>query len=249
MIGSSADLLEDNFREPYTAWKKQQGPETNRAILTALAPTIEGAIRTHVGPPNPLLTSRARVMTLQGLPAYDPKRGRLSSYTYNHLLGLKRANRQQTQILKVPERVVLDKYSLDSAEAELRAVLGTEPTDQQLADHTGFSPRRMAKIRKHQSGIAEGYMDESPDGAHDVFGGVQLLGKKDRSIWADVIYDELDDYHKKIMELAFGLNGRRPLPNHVIADKMSRSPGAISQAKLRIQKMLDQEQELSPFGG
>ena len=66
MLGSS-DMLEDSLREPYTAWKAAPGPDTNGPMLKALAPTIEGAIRTHVGEPNPLLTSRARLMTLEGL--------------------------------------------------------------------------------------------------------------------------------------------------------------------------------------
>lgn len=247
MIGASKDMLEDDLREPYTNWKAAPNPVTNTAMLKALHPTIEGAIRTHVGEPNPLLVSRGRVLAMQGLNGYDPKRGRLQSYMYNHLLGLKRANRQQTQVIKVPERVVMDKYHLEGATKELRAVLGREPTDDQIADHTGFSHGRIAKVRGYNSGISEGYMDDASEG--QVFGGVKSLGRPEKSYWADIVYDGLDDYHKRIMEMSFGLNGKKALPNQVIARKMSRSPGAISQAKLRIQKMLDEEHELSPFGG
>jgi len=248
VIGASSDLLEDDFREPYTAWKSAPGPLTNAAMLKALHPTIEGAIRTHVGEPNPLLVSRARVMTLQGLQGYDPKRGRLKSHMYNHLLGLKRANRQQTTILKVPERVQLDQYHLGQAADELRAVLGREPTDEQLADHTGFNPARIAKVRSYRSGLSEGGIEDATGG--QVFGGVTTPGGgPDPSYWRDIVYDGLDDHHKKVMELAFGLNGRKPLQNQEIAAKLHRSPGAISQAKGRIQKMLDEENDLSPFGG
>lgn len=251
MIGASSDMLEDDFREPYTAWKAKPGPATNSAMLKALHPTIEGAIRTHVGEPNPLLVSRARVMALQGLGSYDPKRGRLQSHMYNHLLGLKRANRQQTTILKVPERVQLDKYHLENANKELRAVLGREPTDAQLADHTGFSPARIAKVRSYQSGLSEGHMaDLEEQGLGFAGGGARIPGQAPaKSHWHDIVYDELDDYHKKVFELAFGLNGRKPMQNQKIAAKLNRSPGAISQAKARIQKMLDEEYELSPFGG
>jgi len=245
VIGASTDMLEDDFREPYTAWKAGATPVTNAAMLKALHPTIEGAIRTHVGEPNPLIVSRARSMAMGGLGSYDPKRGRLQNHMYNHLLGLKRANRQQTTILKVPERVAMDKYHLETASKELRAVLGSEPSDEQLADHTGFSPARMAKVRSYNSGISEGYMDDTAEG--QVFGGTKAQGPQ-KSHWADIVYDGLDDYHKKIMEHTLGLNGRKKLPNHVLAEKMNRSPGAISQAKLRIQKMLDEEHELSPFG-
>lgn len=250
MIGASKDMLEDDLRPHYEAWKTNPGPETNAAMLRALHPTIEGAIRTHVGEPNPLLVSRGRVMMLQGLAGYDPKRGRLNSYAYNHLLGLKRANRQQTTILKVPERVQLDKYHLETAVKELRAQLGREPTDAQLADHTGFNPARIAKVRSYRSGLSEGYVDDlEAAGVGFSGGGAQIPGGVPASHWRDIVYDELDEYHRAIMELAFGLNGRRPLQNQEIARKLGRSPGAISQAKLRIQKMLDEEHELSPFGG
>lgn len=246
MIGASTDLLEDDLRPPYTAWKATPGPATNAAMLTALKPTLEGAIRTHVGEPNPLLFSRARKLALDGLPSYDPKRGRLQNFMYNHLLALKRANRQQTQVLKVPERVALDKYHLETAVNELRAVLGREPTDDQLADQTGFSPTRIARVRTYQSGLAEGYLDDVGEG--QAFGGVKTLDRPERSYWTDIVYDSLDDHHKKVMEYAFGVHGRRPLQNQEIARKLNRSPGAISQAKARIQKMLDEEYELSPFG-
>lgn len=251
MIGAAFDMLEDDLRPTYTAWKKTPGPETNGAMLKALQPTIEGAIRTHVGEPNPLLISRARVMALQGLNSYDPKRGRLSSHMYNHLLGLKRANRQQTTILRVPERIQLDKFHLDNATKELTAQLGREPTDEQLADFTGFSPSRMSKVRSYKSGLSEGHIsDLEEQGVGFAGGGVTVPNAKpQRSHWQELVYDELDDHHKKVMEYAFGLNGRRPLPNQEIAAKMNRSPGAISQAKARIQAMLDEEYELSPFGG
>jgi hypothetical protein len=49
VIGVSPDLLEDDLRSHYEAWKAKPGPETNAAMLKALHPTIEGAIRTHVG--------------------------------------------------------------------------------------------------------------------------------------------------------------------------------------------------------
>lgn len=238
-------MLEPDLAGPYDAWKKAPGHGTNAAVLTALAPTIEGAIRTHVGAPNPLLTSQARLMALEGLGGYDPNRGRLKTHIYNHLLGLKRVNQQQTTILKVPERVALDKYHLTNAEDELRALYGREPTDDELEDHTGFNARRIAKVRSYRPGYAEGAMESGTD----VFGGVRAGGAMpELSPWASVIYDELDPYHRKVFEYAFGVNGRRPLPNHVIAQKLNRSPGAISQAKLRIQKLLNEEAELSPFG-
>lgn len=237
-------MIEDDYLEPYNAWKATPGPEANAAMLKTMHPMIESAIRTHVGEPNPLIVSRARKMALDGLRSYDPKRGRLQPHMYSHLTGLKRANRQQTTILKVPERVSLDRYHLSNAEAELANELGREPTDDEMADRTGFSPRRMARVRSYVPGIAEGTTEQVLDGNQV---GVQASGSTVNH-WHEMVYDELDPYHKKVMELAIGRHGRPVLSNQDIAARLQRSPGAISQAKARIQKMLDEEHEFSPFG-
>lgn len=241
----ATDLLEDDFREPYTAFKKTPTPDTRANLLTALHPVIEGAIRTHVGPPNPLLISRARMMTLDGLGNYDPSRGKLKTHLYNHLLGLRRVNRQQTQILKVPERIAMQRQRLDRAEQELTHTLGREPTDQEIADHTGIAVPRMSRVRSYKPGVAEGSLEAASGG---IYGGVVSPVNKHTQSWMAIIYDDLDPYHRRVMELSLGMNGRKPMANQDIARRLNRSPGAISQAKARIQALLNEEDELSPFG-
>lgn len=240
---ATGDMLEPEFRPTYDAWKSTPGPQTNSAFLKQLKPVMEGAIRTHVGDPNPLLFSRARMMTLEGLQSYDPARGRLKTHLYNHLQGLKRANRQQTQILKVPERIQLEHYQLGQIESELTNELGREPTDGEIADRTGFSPKRLATLRRYSPAVAEGAMVDPETGAEYSGETHDPQGDENRTR-LQLVYDDLDPYHQKIMELAMGLNGRRALPNDMIAAKMKRSPGAISQAKLRIQAAIDDLDEL-----
>lgn len=237
-------LLEPDMRKPYDAWKATPGPAANAAMLKHLEPTIQGAIRTHVGEPNPLLVSRARKLTLEGLGTYDPRRGRLQTHLYNHLQGLKRVNRQQTQILSVPERIQLDHYQLGRVEEELTNELGREPSDGELTDRTGFSMKRLAALRRYNPAVAEGAMTDPETGAG--FEGAAHDPQAERSrVALQLVYDELDPHHQKVMEYALGLNGRRALPNDMIAAKLKRSPGAISQAKKRIQDMLDEMDELS----
>lgn len=241
-------LTEEDFLEPYKAWKAEPGPVQNASILKTLHPTIEGAIRTHVGEPNPLLYGRARKMTLDGLQNYDPMRGRLQSHLYNHLQGLKRVNRQQTSILKVPERIQLGRQTLATAEQDLSHVLGRDPTDDELADATGFSVKRLSRIRSYNPAVAEGTLEAAHPDANEVFGDIRSARRPALPPWHQIIYDELSDFDKKVMELSLGLNGRQMMQNQAIAQKLGRSPGFISQRKALIQKMLNQEEELSPFG-
>lgn len=240
-------LIEEEFNEPYNAWKATPGPDANAAMLKTLDPVIQGAIKTHVGEPNPLLNSRARMMALEGLRSYDPARGRLQTHLYNHLQGLKRVNRQQTTIVKVPERVSLDRYHLDQYQRELADELGREPTDAELMDRTGFSSRRISRVRSYNPAVAEGMMED--EAGQSFAGAVKDPNAEARGMWQQMVYDDLDPYHQKVMEYTFGLNGRKPMQNQEIARKLGKSPGAISQAKLRIQKMLDEEQDLNPFTG
>lgn len=242
--------IEPEFDEPYQAWKKTPSPETNAAILKALKPTIEGAIKTHVGESNPLIESRARKLVLDTLPGYSADRGRLGSYVYSQLQGLKRINRQQTSILKTPERMAQDSYFLSQAEKELQNELGRPPTDSELADKTGLSPKRMKSVRTYYAPVSEGQMVDPETGMSGYSGSISNPWQQQRhSAWTNLVYDDLDPYHQQVMEYTLGMNGRRRLSNAQIATKLGRSPGAISQAKARIQALLDQGEELSPFGG
>lgn len=239
--------LEPEFEPHYLAWKQSPGPAANATILKHLDPVIQGAVRTHVGEPNPLLLSRAKLMTLEGLGRYDPARGRLKTHLFNHLQSLKRANRQQGMVVRAPERVVLDRYNLDRTASELAHELGREPTDRELMDRTGFSRKRLTRVRSYRPAVAEGALEDPETGQG--FTGAVGPADEARDVWVQLVYDDLDPYHQAVMEYALGLNGRSPLPNQEIARKLGRSPGAISQAKLRIQRMLDEEADLSPFTG
>lgn len=232
-------LLESQYAEPFTAWKAKQSPETNSAMLDALHPVIEGAVRAHVGEPDPLLMSKARRMTLEGLHSYDPSKGKLKTHLYGHLQGMKRAARQQGQILKVPERVSLDRSLLEQAETDLSHVLGRDPSDAELSDHTGFSPRRMARVRSFLPAAAEGTIEEASGG---VYGSLRTPGQPaGHGIWQDIVYHDLSPFDQKVMEHALGMHGRMPLSNQEIAAKLRRSPSYISQRAAAIQKLLDQE--------
>lgn len=242
--------LETEYEAPYTTWQADRTPDGNARMLEAVRPVVETAVHNYVGKSNPLILSRARLMALEGLRSYDPSRGRLNAHLYSHLQGLRRVNREQTTILHVPERVALDRHGLESAGNELRAELGRAPTDSEIADRTGFSPRRLARVRSYAPAAAEGAFETTESGG--VLGSTMVPGgvaDSRQALWRDVVYDELDAHHQKVMEYAFGLHGRRPLSNMDIAKKMGRSPGAISQAKRKIQLLLDEADELRPVVG
>lgn len=246
MTMSSNDRLEPEFKEPYEAWKSNPGPETNSAMLKALNPVIQKGVYANVGPgSHPLMTSRARQITLDSLGRYDRSRSQLQTHLMNQYRGLRRADRQSTEVLRAPERLLLDRNKLQEYEQELEDELGRPPTDNEIANRTGFSAKRMAKIRNWKPGAAEGQFERADANLLSSMG----VGPsaEARNLWVEMVYDDMPPIDQAIMEHTLGLNGKRVLSNAELARKLGRTPGAISQRKQRIQQALNEEAELSPF--
>jgi DNA-directed RNA polymerase specialized sigma subunit len=145
--------------------------------------------------------------------------------------------------------VAQDGYYLAQAGKDLQSELGREPTDSELADKTGLSFKRMHKVRQYHAPVSEGQIVDPETGMSGYSGAINNPWQQKRhSAWTQMVYDDLDPYHQQVMEHTLGMNGRRVASNADLAKKLGKSPGAISQAKARIQTFLDQGEELSPFG-
>lgn len=238
----NGDMLEEQHRDAYGRFAKDPSPASKAAFLKHLKPVIDSAINAHVGQSSPLLVSRARKMVLDAMKTYDPKRGRLQTHLFNQLQSLKRANRQLSTVVKVPERVAIDRYHLERYTKDLTDELGREPTDVELADRTGFSAKRIAKVRSYAPAVAEGTLTAASEG--NVYGQIDEVGSRRKSMWQELVYDDLSPQDQKIMEWTLGLNNRRVLSNMEIARKLGKSPGLVSQRKKHIQSLLDQEDEM-----
>lgn len=156
---------------------------------------------------------------------------------YNRMQSLKRENRQQNQIVSVPEGISLDRHSLESSSKELEAELGREPSDYELENHSGFSRKRIARIRQYRPAVSRTGLTATRD-SEDIEG-ERGLGAQ-RNIWHEMIYDDLDPIDQLIAEHSSGMHGRKVLSNQDIAKKLRRSPGLISQRKAKIQKLFDE---------
>lgn len=229
--------LEPNYQEAYNGWKIKPDKTSTGQLLRTLQPSIDRAIQAHVGEPHPLIRSRARNIVLKSLPTYDPAKSSLNTYVMNQLYSLRRVNRKQTQIISVPERWSHEAGTLARDEANLKEMLGREPTTGELADHSGVSLRRIARIRSFKQPLAEGQLEAAVDSGHTSFDPrVRDSAADDR--WADVIYMDLTPTDQKIMEHTLGMYGRPVLQNQQLANMLGLSAGAVSQRKAKIQAQL-----------
>jgi DNA-directed RNA polymerase specialized sigma subunit len=150
--------------------------------------------------------------------------------------------------IRIPERQLLDRRHVENSSLELTDKLGREPSDDELADYTSMSIKRIRKVRGINPPMMEGFFASLAERGEEG-GFTPSVQNPDSAGWFDLVYQDLDPIDQKIVEYTMGLNGQPKMSNKEIAAKLNRSPGLISQRKAAIQAKLDQESELSPFGG
>ena len=239
------DYLEPEYKDAYESWEQDNTPEGNATMLQAIDPIVQKGASMYGGGQSPLTRSRARKLALQSLSNYDRNRSRLQSHLLNQMQGLRRTSHQQHTVIHVPERVMLDSHKLHRYTQELQDELGREPTDDELSNKVGVSLKRIKYVREWQPGLTTGQLSAAdPEGSPSI-----NSSNKSHDAWLEVVYDSIPPMDQKIMEWSLGLHGHNQLSNKEIASKLSRSPGAISQRKAKIQQLIRQEETLSPFMG
>lgn len=242
-----ADKLEPDYADAFQAWKASPTPATNSKLLTAVHPVIQTALQSYGGSSaaSPTLRSKARQMALHAFQSYDPSRGRLRTHLLSQLQSLRRAAAKEQNIIGLPEQVGLDYQHLTQAENELRDQLGRDPSDAETADHTGLSFKRLAYIRQARMPVAEG-TSEVPDAEGNMSSPASALpGADDSLAWQEFVYHDLGTTDKVIMDYVLGRHGSPRLPPGEIAKRLGITVGAVSQRTAKMQKLLDQRNEMS----
>lgn len=242
---SISNFLEDDYADAYNGWQQDQTPEGNAAFLTSIDPIVQKGITMYGGTDSPLTASRARLLALNASRSYNPSRSRLQSHVLNHMQGLQRIARKQQEVIRVPERMRLEQHRLRAYETEFQDELGRAAGDAEIADKLGISLERLASIRKYGSNLTTGQVSRvDPESAV----GSRLPGDFDTTrSWVKLVHQDLPPIDQQILELTLGMHGTKKLTNTEIANRLGLSPGAISQRKAKIQSLLDQEKDLSPF--
>jgi RNA polymerase primary sigma factor len=236
----------DDFPDFHAQWLKNKTPETNTQLLQRVQPVIDTAVSSYGGAAvSPVLKSRARLMALKAMDTYDPKLGNVRTHLLSQLQGIRRLSAQEQNIIAIPEQVGLDYQKLHAAENELRDSLSRDPSDDELADATGLSVRRVRKVRAFNQPVATGSTvtetaDENYDGEI-----ASTIPNQNQSAdaWLEFVYGDLTPTDKLIMDMTLGRNGRRPAATQDIARRLNITPGAVSQRAAKIQALIDKRYE------
>lgn len=242
--------LEPEFQEAYTAFNMESTPRNATNILTLLKDPIAKGVRAYAGArPSPLMKSHARRIALQAVRSYNPQHAKLSTHVINHLKGLRRVGRQQEQVAHIPERVRLDSRYLYQQELEFEDEHGREPTVEELADYAHVSVGRIEHVNRFRTPMATGTVQSRLDAGGEMGNfNPAVASSAGHQAWVRAVYSDLNATNRLILEHTIGLQGKKILSNQELARRLNLTPGAVSQRKATIQQLLNQEQELSPFG-
>lgn len=221
----------------YEHWRKKRNPENMRSLLSAAKPVLSKALVSYGGN-DKMLMPRAKRLAVNAFKNYDPERGtKLRTYLYIQLQPLQREYMKRVAPVSIPERVQLDQYKLKRAEQEIKDIKGRDPSEEELAEKTGLSPKRIAHIRGFSKGfISEGQVMDPETGGR--LPGTETLTADD--IWVEYVHHDLDPVDKKILEWKTGLYGKPVLSTNEIARRLKITPGAVSQRASKIAMKIEE---------
>jgi len=95
------------------------------------------------------MISEGNVGLMKAVERFDPEKGaKLSTYSAWWIKqAIKRALANQSKMIRLPVHVVEKLFRIRQATAKLQTVLEREPTDQEVADETGLSARKVCLLR------------------------------------------------------------------------------------------------------
>lgn len=233
------------MEEAFDTWKKEPTQPNLQSLLTAANPTIDAAVQSY-GRGNPALRSKAKVLAIKAFNSFDPKQGtKLRTHLMTQLQPLNRHARLYENVVNVPERVSADLYLMNQSRQKFMDDKGREPLDQELADSSGLSTRRLAHIRGFaKSEMAESAFHEMDEGEQAImYPGVSKADPK--QIWLEYVHHDAGPVDKQILEWRTGYNGKPKLEVNEIAKRLGITASAVSQRSARLAQQIAEGSHLS----
>lgn len=230
--------------DPYEIYKVKPSPQTLKATVDHHKTYIDNTVFRMLGKqPSPVVRTRADLLAAESIKKYDPvSKVPLKNWIAQGLQGIHRISKNVTEIVKVPDQVRRDAANLARARGELREKLMRDPSDEELADHTGVSVKKQQRIAKGNLwSKAEGaFTADLERGGEDGDENMPGYAKDPMAEVHDYVYHDLDDIDKQIFQYRLGYHGAQQLPNQEIARRLNISPSAVTQRATRIQRRLEE---------
>ena len=216
----------------YADWLKNKSPENLSRVVESFYPTINSEITRYSGPKN-LLRSQAKILTIKAIKSFNPMSGaKLNSWVVTNLKPLSRYSVKQRDV-KIPEVAARQAAQVNRAFEDLRDEYGRDPTDEEIADELGITPRRVADVRrKAVASVTSSTYDEIEGDDMTSVPGVVTPSKLPFA--QEAVYEGLNSDDRFIFDSLTGLNGAKQLSAKEVAARLGISPAAVSQRASRI---------------
>lgn len=219
-------------KDAWLVWRANpSNPKLTGDLIDRLEPTIDSALQT-VAPDNKKeLRAKALTLALKAAGSYDPAKGvELSTHVFNNLKSLYRVNAERSNVIHIPENVLLDANKLNKIQTDMEADLGRPVDLTELADRTGLSVKRINYVRGYRQPLADSQVTTDKGDSRNMVGANRL------KIWSDYVYNDLGPVDRKIFEGSSGYNGAPVKQKQTIAEELGISGSAVSQ---RLRSILD----------
>lgn len=202
----------------WVQWKRTRSPQDLQKLLNQMLPIINReANKWAPSMSRSLLEAEGKRLAVEAFEKYDPNAGAaLSTFLASRLQKLSRMVYSTQNTARLSETKTLLFHTYNSASNELRDIHGRSPTNEELSDHLGWSPKKL-KAFQRQAGRKEFIeSEEHPD--DDV---------KDDDL-VHFIYHDLTPQQKKIFEHRTGYLGAKILSGKEIMTELNLTQGQLS---------------------
>lgn len=178
--------------ELYNNWNKTKSKKDMTLLVNHLSPLIYKEVSRAAGTlPLAALHAEGKNWTIKAIETFDPSRGfALSTHVTNYLQRVRRLNAKYQHAARLPENMKNDFHIYKKGLDQLTDLHNREPTEEELANHIGWSKGTVVKFRKRvYTDLMEG-MDDRPD---------EVAQYSDESILMNELLSQLTEEEKVIL--------------------------------------------------
>lgn len=211
-------------------WKNNgKQPEHLEPLLKAYEPLVAQKLRLFKAPSVPEAAMRAELQKhlINAFETYTPNKGaQLPTWVEHNLRKAQRYNARFQNVGYIPEGQARMIAPIQRAQNELTEQFGRAPTHDEIGDHLGMQPKRVAKILSAQRrDIPASAFETDP---------AEMALQRDHELLSLLPYNLTPD-EKVVFNHIYGLEGHQQIGStNDLAKKLSKSPSQVSRLRTSI---------------